>query len=69
MENNLPSVDYKGISHIYSHYQFIDMIDYNNDGMDEIVISIRGYEDLRISMLSKIDGSWKEIHEMVPYSY
>lgn len=44
-------------------YRFVDQLDLDGDGADEVVVELRGYEDEEFDIYKRHNGSWSEVHE------
>lgn len=44
-------------------YVFIDQLDLDGDGVDEVVVELRGYEDEEFDIYKRHNGSWSEVHD------
>jgi len=42
--------------------RFVDQLDLDGDGMDEIVIEITGYEDEEFAIYKRSNGHWSQVH-------
>ena len=43
--------------------RFVDQLDLDGDGTDEIVVEVRGYESEGFDIYKRHNGSWSEVHE------
>ncbi len=43
-------------------YRFVDQLDFDGDGTDEIVVEVTGYESEEFRILKRINGSWMRVH-------
>lgn len=44
-------------------YVFVDQLDLDGDGVDEIVVELRGYEEEEFDIYKRYGGSWREVHD------
>lgn len=44
------------------NYRFVDQLDLDGDGTDEIVVEVTGYESEEFRILKRINGSWRRVH-------
>jgi hypothetical protein len=44
-------------------YLFVDQLDLDGDGVDEIVVELRGYEDEEFDIYKRHNGSWSDVHD------
>jgi hypothetical protein len=42
--------------------RFVDQLDLNGDGTDEIVLELRGYESEEFGIYTRRNGSWSQVH-------
>jgi hypothetical protein len=45
-----------------ANVRFVDQLDLDNDGTDEIVVEVTGYENEEFGIYSRRNGSWKLVH-------
>jgi len=43
-------------------FRFVDQLDFDGDGTDEIVVEVTGYENEEFRVYSRRDGSWNQVH-------
>src|SRR5258708_21808402 len=43
-------------------YRFVDQLDLDGDGFDEIVVEVRGYESEEFRILKRVNGVWTRVH-------
>jgi hypothetical protein len=43
-------------------YRFVDQLDMDGDGTDEIVVEVTGYESEEFRILKRVNGSWVRVH-------
>lgn len=43
-------------------FRFVDQLDLDGDGTDEIVVEVRGYESEEFRIYSRRNGSWNSVH-------
>jgi hypothetical protein len=43
-------------------YRFVDQLDLDGDGVDEIVIEVHYYESEEFRILKRVNGSWTRVH-------
>lgn len=46
----------------YEGYRFVDQLDLDGDGTDEIVVEVTGYESEEFRILKRVNGSWIRVH-------
>ena len=46
----------------YEGYRFVDQLDLDGDGVDEIVVEVTGYESEEFRILKLINGVWTRVH-------
>lgn len=44
-------------------YVFVDQLDLDGDGVDEVVVELRGYEEEEFEIYKRYSGSWREVHD------
>ncbi|MGB6484444.1 MAG: hypothetical protein WBE86_13240 [Candidatus Acidiferrales bacterium] len=44
-------------------YVFVDQLDLDGDGVDEVVVELRGYEEEEFDIYKRYSGSWREVHD------
>jgi len=42
--------------------RFVDQLDLDGDGVDEIVVGVTRYENEEFSIYHRTDGSWTQVH-------
>lgn len=43
-------------------YRFVDQLDLDGDGTDEVVVEVTGYESEEFRILKRINGTWSRVH-------
>ena len=43
-------------------YRFVDQLDLDGDGTDEIVVEVAGYESEEFRILKRVNGNWVRVH-------
>jgi hypothetical protein len=43
-------------------YRFVDQLDLDGDGTDEIVVEVTGYESEEFRILKRLNGAWVRVH-------
>jgi len=43
-------------------YRFVDQLDLDGDGIDEIVVEVTGYESEEFRILKRLNGAWGRVH-------
>ena len=43
-------------------YRFVDQLDLDGDGIDEIIVEVTGYESEEFRILKRVDGTWVQVH-------
>jgi len=46
----------------YEGYRFVDQMDFDGDGTDEIVVEVTGYESEEFRILKRVNNVWTRVH-------